>query len=94
MRRIVLGVTIWVMSAGFALAQTGLEDISGLPSGDSLAITDTTITNDAPVTAEPAPAAAATTDTGPTSVVVVVGAAAVIGYLLLKSRPSRARYRL
>ncbi len=94
MRRFVFGVAFWVVSAGFAYAQTGLEDISGLPSGDSLAVTDVTITNDAPVAAETAPAAAATTDTGPTAVIIVIGAAAILGYLLLKSRPSRARYRL
>jgi len=92
MKHLWLVLAFWLMGTGSAYAQTGLEDLSGLPTGDGLAVTDTTVTGE-PVAAEAAPAAAEP-ETGPADVALVVGGVAILGFLLIKSNSSRAKYRI
>ncbi|HLB32593.1 MAG TPA: hypothetical protein VJL27_03555 [Patescibacteria group bacterium] len=87
-----LVLAFWLIGTGSAYAQTGLEDLSGLPTGDGLAVTDTTVTSE-PVAAETVPATTEP-ETGPADVALVVGGVAVLGFLLIKSNSSRAKYRI
>ena len=92
MKSLWLVFAIWFLGAGSAYAQTGLEDLSGLPTGDGLAVTDTTVTSE-PVAAAAVPAAAEP-ETGPADIALVIGGVAVLGFLILKLNSSRARYRI
>ena len=81
-----LGILVMLLTASYASAQASLDDIGGLPSGSELLVTDTTV-SDEPVTAsEPAPAAP---ETGPADIALVVGGVAVLGFILIKSRPAK-----
>jgi hypothetical protein len=87
MKYILWALLVSLLLTNYAYAETSLDDLSGLPSGSELLVTEPTVTNEpAPVAATPAPVAA---ETGPGDIILVVGGIAMLGFILVKFRPAK-----